>query len=51
MYYITEENVLNSDKVLTLFNFDEYIIRNKLKEVKNSNLLSLNDKNSFDAEG
>ena len=51
MYYITEENVINSDKVLTLFNFDEYIIRNKLKEVKNSNLLSLNDKNSFDAEG
>ena len=51
MYYITEADIVNSDKVLTLFNFDAYIIQNKLKEVKNSNLLSLNDKNSFDAEG
>lgn len=49
-YFITEQDVSESGEKLELFDFDKYIKQQDLKEVKNSNLLSLNDK-GFDPEG
>lgn len=50
-YYITEADVASNSKKLELFDFEKYIETEKLKEVKNSNLIALNDKNSFDTDG
>lgn len=51
-YFITEEDILNqTENKLSLFDFDDYIKKNNLKEVKNSNIISLTDRNSFDDEG
>ena len=51
-YFLTENDITNSDNTkLELFDFDKYIETEKLKEVKNSNLISLTDRNSFDPDG
>lgn len=48
--FLTEADI-SENKTLELFDFNSYINREKLHEVKNAVLLSLNDKNSFDPEG
>ena len=51
-YYLTENEVLDDENTkLKLFDFDKYIQEKNLKEVKNANILSLTDKNSFDSQG
>lgn len=51
-YYYSESEIESEEnKQLKLFDFEKYITEQNLKEVKNSNLISLTDKNKFDSEG
>lgn len=52
-HFLTEVDIESGSdsKKLELFDFDKLIETEKLKEVKNANILSLNNKNNFDDEG
>lgn len=51
-YYLTENDLTDDNNTkLKLFDFEKYIELKNLKEVKNANIMSLTDKNSFDSQG